>query len=245
MHTLLQSPKSGRPKRNPIDVLRTKVWFYAVKAKSGLPSAYAIELAIDPSIAKGKWDDMKRPRKWDGYQTGLRVPQRITGKPYSVHIAEVLYPGTAVYFESPIWAVLRGDQMNQWWIDDQLKVMSPEIAEILNVSAPPFLQENPDPDRFRKFDEEAAYRLAEIGTFEALTALILLVKKSELISSHELRSMVLNAYHHCQQWLREVPEIAPIAEDLFHAIDLNCKHWIYPSPEWRMEVVIFSRGRLT
>jgi hypothetical protein len=65
--------------------------------------------------------------------------------------------------------------------------MSPEFAEILNVSAPPFLQENPDPDRFRKFDEEAAYRLAEIGTFEALTALILLVKKSELISSHELR----------------------------------------------------------
>jgi hypothetical protein len=71
MHSLLQSPKSGRPKRNPIDVLRTKVWFYAVKAKSGLPSAYAIELAIDPSIPKSKWDDMKRPRKWDGYQTGL------------------------------------------------------------------------------------------------------------------------------------------------------------------------------
>ena len=65
--------------------------------------------------------------------------------------------------------------------------VGPEIAEILNVSAPPFLQENPDPDRFRKFDEEAAYRLAEIGTFEALTALILLVMKSKLISSHELR----------------------------------------------------------
>ena len=123
----------------------------------------------------------------------------------------------------------------------QIHPARPEIAEILNVSAPPFLQENPDPERFRKFDEEAAYRLAEIGTFEALTALILLVKKSELISSHELRSMVLNAYHHCQQWLREVPEIAPIAEELFHAIDLNCKHWIYPSPEWRMEVVIFTR----
>jgi len=34
--------------------------------------------------------------------------------------------------------------------------------------------------------------------------------------------MVLNAYHHCQQWLRVVPEIAPIAGELFHAIDLNC-----------------------
>ena len=143
MHTLLQPPKSGRPKRNPIDVLRTKVWFYAVKAKSGLPSSYAIELALEPSSVKRKGDGMKRPRKWDGYQTGLRVPQRMTGKPYSVDVAEVQYPGTAVYFDSPIWAVLRGDQMDQWWIDDQLKAMSPEISEILNVSAPPFLQENP------------------------------------------------------------------------------------------------------
>lgn len=57
-------------------------------------------------------------------------------------MAEAHYPGTAVYFDSPIWAVLQGDQMDQWWIDDQLKAMSPEIAEILNVSAPPLLQEN-------------------------------------------------------------------------------------------------------
>ena len=123
----------------------------------------------------------------------------------------------------------------------KLGCMSPEFAEILNVSAPPFLQESPDPDRYRKFDEEAAYHLAEIGTLEALTALILLLKKSELISSHELRAMVLNAYHHCHQWLRVVPEIAPMANELIHSIDLNCKHWIYPSLEWRMEVVIFSR----
>jgi hypothetical protein len=83
--------------------------------------------------------------------------------------------------------------------------------------------------------------LAEIGTFEALVALILLVKKSELISSQELRELALNAYHHCQSWVMVLPEIAPIALDLFHEIDLKCKHWIYPSPEWRMEVVIFSR----
>lgn len=42
-------------------------------------------------------------------------------------------------------------------------------------------------------------------------------------------------YHHSEQWLREVPEIAPIAGELFHAIDLNCKHWLilHQSGEWR------------
>ena len=88
MPTFLQPPKPGRTKRNPIDVLRTKVWFYAVKARSGLPSAYAIELAIEPSIVKHKEAGVVRPRKWDGYQTGLRVPQRMVGKPYSVDIAD-------------------------------------------------------------------------------------------------------------------------------------------------------------
>lgn len=63
MPTFLQPPKPGRPKRNPIDVLRTKVWFYAVKARSGLPSAYAIELAIEPSIVKHKEAGVVRPRK--------------------------------------------------------------------------------------------------------------------------------------------------------------------------------------
>lgn len=241
MPTFLQPPKPGRPKRNPIDVLRTKVWFYAVKARSGLPSAYAIELAIEPSIVKHKEAGVVRPRKWDGYQTGLRVPQRMVGKPYSVVIADQNYPGTASYFDSPIWAVLRGDQLNQRWIDDNLKALAPAITDLLMVSAPPMLQAIPQPDRFQKFDEETAYRLAEIGTFEALVALILLVKKSEQISSQELRELALNAYHHCQSWVKVLPEIAPIALDLFHEIDLKCKHWIYPSPEWRMEVVIFSR----
>ena len=92
MPTFLQPPKPGRPKRNPIDVLRTKVWFYAVKARSGLPSAYAIELAIEPSIVKHKEAGVVRPRKWDGYQTGLRVPRRMVGKPYSVDIADQNYP---------------------------------------------------------------------------------------------------------------------------------------------------------
>ena len=158
MPTFLQPPKPGRPKRNPIDVLRTKVWFYAVKARSGLPSAYAIELAIEPSIVKHKEAGVVRPRKWDGYQTGLRVPRRMVGKPYSVDIADQNYPGTASYFDSPIWAVLRGDQLNQRWIDDQLKALAPAITDLLMVSAPPMLQAIPQPDRFQKFDEKTAYR---------------------------------------------------------------------------------------
>jgi hypothetical protein len=152
MPTFLQPPKPGRPKRNPIDVLRTKVWIYAVKARSGLPSAYAIELAIEPSIVKHKEAGVVRPRKWDGYQTGLRVPRRMVGKPYSVDIADQNYPGTASYFDSPIWAVLRGDQLNQRWIDDQLKALAPAITDLLMVSAPPMLQAIPQPDRFQKFD---------------------------------------------------------------------------------------------
>jgi hypothetical protein len=69
-----------------------------------------------------------------------------------VDIADQNYPGTASYFDSPIWAVLRGDQLNQRWIDDQLKALAPAITDLLMVSAPPMLQAIPQPDRFQKFD---------------------------------------------------------------------------------------------
>jgi len=241
MITALQSSKPGRPKRNPIDVLRTKVWFYAVKARSGLASAYALELTLEPEIVRQKVAGVLRPRKWDGYQSGLRVPQKIAGKPDSVGIAEQRYPGTASYFQSPLWAVLRGDKVDQLWINDQLKNMDPEILAILAASEPQVLHHEPNTEHLKPFNLSTAYRLAEVGTFSALAALILLVKKSELIASPDLREMVLRGYHHCQIRLKDLPELAPVALELFHTIDLKCKFWVFPTPEWRMDIVIFSR----
>jgi len=87
--------KRGRPPRHPIDVLRTKIWFASLKKISKLPSGYAIEMAICPVRQAGKSDGNPRPRKFAAYAKGQRIPQRKGGKPGSVDLAEVRFPGSA------------------------------------------------------------------------------------------------------------------------------------------------------
>ena len=70
--------------------------------------------------------------------------------------------------------------------------------------------------------------------------MVMLVEKSEAIASPELRELALKTYVYMQERLEKRSEIAPFASELFRAIDLTCKHWVFLSPESRMEIVIFS-----
>jgi hypothetical protein len=218
-----------------VDELRTRLWFHVVKLRSGLPSAYAIELALEPNLVQRRVGGVVRPRKWDGYESGLRVPRRIKGKPYAVEVAEARFAGAAAYFESPIWAVLRGETVTLPWIDAQLMAMSPAVLDILLQR-----RQRLGDWHFGEFDEHSAQRLAVLGSFEALAAAVLLTAKSECIAAPPLRELALSSYFQVQQAIRELPETAPFAAELFWAIDGVCKHWAFPTPQSRLEIVIFS-----
>lgn len=228
---------AGRPPRHPVDVLRTRLWFHVVKLRSGLPSAYAIELALEPDLVQLRVGGVVRPRKWDGYASGTRVPRKIKGKRYAVEVAEARFPGAAAYFDSPVWPVLRGEAVAQAWIDSQLRAMSPAVLDIL-------LQQHPITGdwQFGEFDEDRARRLAELSSFEALTAAVLLTAKSERIASPQLRELALSSYRQVQPAITRFIDTAPFADDLFWAIDGVCKHWVFPTPQSRLEVVVFTRS---
>jgi hypothetical protein len=223
--------------RHPVDVLRTRLWFHVVKLCSGLPSAYAVELALEPELVQLRIGGVVRPRKWDSYASGARVPRRIKGKRYAVELAEARFPGAAQYFDSPIWPVLRGEAVTQAWVDRQLRAMSPAILDIL-------LQQHPiiGDWQFGEFDEDRARRLAELGSFEALTAAVLLTTKSERIASARLRELALLTYRHLQPAITRLADTAPFADELFWAIDTVCKHWVFPTPQSRLEVVVFTKS---
>lgn len=236
MPTPIKPRTAGRPHRDPVDVLRTRLWFHVVKLRSGLPSAYAIELALEPELVRRRVGGVVRPRKWDSYESGARVPRRMVGKLYAVDVAETRFPGAAAYFDSPIWAVLRGEVVTQAWIDGQLRAMSTEVQDVL-------LQISPLSGdlQFGQFDDACALRLAEIGSFEALVASVLLTVKSERIASAPLRELALSCYLQMQPAIEQLPEIAPFARELFWNIDCKCKHWLFLTPQSRMDIVIFSQ----
>jgi hypothetical protein len=69
---------------------------------------------------------------------------------------------------------------------------------------------------------------------------VLLSAKSERIAAPPLRELSLSSYFQLQPAIRALPETAPFAAELFWAIDGVCKHWVFPTPQSRLEIVIFS-----
>lgn len=231
-------PKAGRPPRHPVDILRTRLWFHVVKLVSGLSSAYAVELELEPeSVKRTQEGGVSRPRKWDFYENGNRVPKRIKGKQYAVDVAEARFPGTAAYFESPIWRVLRREVLSKEEIDSELRRLSPPIAEILLEDR---LVDEEKVKRFLDFNQQSVDRLVSVGTFEALAAVVLLIAKSERIASLELRTFAQNAYLSLIPVLEQRLETAPFMRELCRMIDLTCKHWAFVNTQSRMDIVIFS-----
>lgn len=235
MPTPITPRTAGRPPRHPVDVLRTRLWFHVVKLRSGLPSAYAIELALEPDLVQRRVGGVVRPRKWDGYEAGSRVPRRIKGKVYAVEVAEARFPGARAYFDSPLWAVLRREALSQEWIDARLMAMGPAVRRILLRP-----RARHGELQFGEFDEARAEGLAALGSFEGLATAVLLAAKAERIASPRLRELALSSYLQMQPALVKLPETAPFAAELFWAIDGVCRHWVFASTQSRLEIVIFS-----
>lgn len=235
---MTEKSKRGRPKRNGIDVLRTRVWFHAVKAMSGLPSACAIESKLEPELLHDDEDGLVRSTKWISYQMGTRVPHRITGKRYAIDVAEVNFPGSAVYFNSPLWDVLHGVKVDVDWINQKLTTLGAAVTNVLIESQGGAANSVTYQKMQRRFDEKLLKELIEIRSFQALTALVLFAKKSELISSQEMRSLLISAYIRSQAWAKKLPEIAPVELDFFFLVDRQFNYWMHTSPDRKLDVHI-------
>ena len=228
----------GRQPQHPVDLLRTRFWFHIVKARSGLPTAYAVELLFDPEFVTRSADGVNRPSKWKGYENGDHVPQRIAGKKYAVDVAEVHLPGTSWYFDSPLWRVLKGEKLTAIETERYLRSFKDPIAAVLLTQAP---RTGESDWRLGDFDEASALELAQIASFDALTAVVLLIARSEAIASPHLRDLAFQSYIAMQQLLQDCPDLGPFLKEIIWEIDANCKQWIFPTTQSRLEIVIFSQ----
>ena len=232
-------PKRGPGRRptHPVDRVRTRLWICWLKQVSGLRSAYAIEMALDGDRVKRRSADVNRPRKWDSYEKGTTVPSTVPGPRNAIAQAEARFPGAARYFFSPLWSYLKNELVGAAQFQQAIQTLEPNVVSLLFEDAPrsPGMPVRPKP-----FDDERARRLCALGSFDAMVAAVLLAGLAESIASQELRERALDTYLDLQVLLRQTPILVALAPELFRLIDLHCKHWAYPSPSERMEIVIFS-----
>lgn len=236
---LLNPRGRGRPPTDPIDRLRTRLWFHAVKLQSGLSSAYAIEMALDGERVRKRESDVSRPRKWDCYEKGTKVPRDKPGERNCIEQAEAHYPGTAAWFRSPLWRLLKRETLDRRAIEVEMRALSPQVRALLFEAE---LRGEEKEPRFKTFEEAEDSALLAMCNFEALVTMSLLVAQAEEIASRELHERGLQLYLNLQAGLMETRELAPFYPELFTFIDLRFKHWVYVAPNLRMDVVIFWQG---
>ncbi|CAO3409389.1 hypothetical protein [Azospirillum largimobile] len=230
--------KRGRPSTHPVDRLRTRLWINVLKAVSGLSTAYALEMALDGHLVRKRDADVARPRKWDAYEKGTKVPFDRPGPRNAVDQAEARFPGAARWFRSPIWWYLKQEPFDARRLEEALRTLEPAVVSILFEAE---AREGEGVPRQRPIDDRIAFELAMIASFDALVAAVLLAGMSEVIASPELRERALRVYMSLQSTIIKMPVMEGIYPELLSLIDVRCKHWVYLSPNLRMEAVMFWR----
>ncbi len=206
--------------RDPVDALFTQLWFRAVQQTSNLSSAYAIGREVEADRFVARDGQVCKPRKWNYYACGRRVPYRGTNCANAVDLVERRYPGTARYFDSPLKQLLKGNDVTSEWVDAQLRSLRADVVEVLFDSA------GADGDRTLTLKPPTyarIRRLVDCGCWDALVAAVLLVRLGELESAHERRLHGWMAY----RAMRIRFEPCKLATELFTLIDERFSEWTY------------------
>lgn len=88
--------KRGRPKRSPIEEVRTAAWFDAVMAKAVTQTTAELERKFGSIPAGGASD--KRPSRWAKYRSGTTSPPTEL-----VHRVDRSYLGGKAVYNHPLW----------------------------------------------------------------------------------------------------------------------------------------------
>lgn len=196
-------------------------------------------MALDGDLVRKRSSDVSRPRKWDAYAKGTKVPVDKPGPRNAIDQAESKFPGAAKWFRSPLWWYLRKDPYDARRIEAALRTLDPKVVSILFEDEP---REPLSETRQRELDDEVVGNLINLANFDALVAAVLLAGLSEAIASPELRDRSLQVYTELQPVIIKMPAMQGIYPELLSLIDARCKHWVYISPNLRVEVMVNWRA---
>lgn len=224
----------GRPTRDPLDSLRTRLWFSVVLQSSGARSAHSLEQLIEPKPGRETGDGIRRTNKWAHYRDGIRIPTATGGRPSAVDLAECAFSGTARYFRSPIWLILAGWTPNQQESNDLLLKCDARVLSIMSNSRETrtFAGEG-----LLGFCDEDARLIARLGDFSAYEALVIVLARSDAIASAQLRHSAFDGLRILEDALAVNPILGPFCEELYHEITGRFRCWLFDTSMFREDLL--------
>jgi hypothetical protein len=175
--TLKSCSHLGRPKRNPIEAIKTKVYMSEVCFRAGLAfKGCQLEAHFEPDkIVEGKSGLQQRSCKWDRYINGTKSPS-----PKQIEKIESRYPSkTLAYLRSmPLWDALKaGEQNEAQWVNLYKSLRLSLQRHIFVTSA----AIGTEPFQRKKLRKSAIDAILREGDLDALACLIALMRDGKIL----------------------------------------------------------------
>lgn len=186
-------PGRGRPRRDPLEALRSRIWYWHVKVVSGLTD-YQLNARFAREDSQGHYGAI--PAKvFERIRRDGVVPKDVPGDGLVDRVdADVTCRGTALIFRSNFWDLLKEPSQSvhrlKLSIDRQSQLL--RVGRITNLQA--WGQKKKEGSR-RPIDSSEDYRhgvvmLTGIGTLESATLLGLLYKEAIIFGEPALATQL-------------------------------------------------------
>lgn len=170
--------KKGYIEDPAIRKMRAQAWFKAVSLSSGMTAA---ELEREFSERKTEGAKTMRSCIWDKYRRGDALPRsgrKTSGELNLVERVETKFPGTAKWLTSPLWRLLDKAPMEM----SEIRQIYEEMPSMLR---PLFLAPSSEATEIfwrRQIGYKETYKtLAQLGSLEALTATLAMIREATII----------------------------------------------------------------
>jgi hypothetical protein len=212
----------ARPRTDPVDKVRTRVWFEQVLIEARAWSAYELEKMLSPEQVYRGPEGTVRPCRWDKYRRGDNTPSAATRE-----FVAARFRGPQSRWDSPIWRIFKGETVTRSDVVKGLGNLAPDTAGFLTErSSNGSLDLRPFATQFFEFiDQTISY-----DTFETM---VLVARLADIIRDEDLWETVTNIYRLRRKDLLEDRIIARLHPELYGLADAFCR------PRWRT-----SRGEV-
>lgn len=213
-----------------IDSLRVRIWFNAVKTRSGLSNKALSRLfpstqrkASESSPSSGTQYSQADSGYWHKIRRGEIMPLRRAHGQQLVENVEEAFPGTRRWIVSPLWDLLSTKPATTHDIYGILRSLHPRISEVLLVKSQvnsKFARRPPCRDQYQKLARIARplFPVDEDDVFGRLmggvVAVVALIREAEIIQQQPLHYQGRIAWNDMVSRLYHFPEIRPMLEDL-------------------------------
>ncbi|MGE8100531.1 hypothetical protein ACQKP6_21735 [Pseudomonas fluorescens] len=209
-------PENSNPRSNTVEMLAVSYWFEGLRQRTGLKTAYALELYFEKESFKRNSNGTIRHyrSKWSRYEQNLISPNTKT-----LSRVELLAPGSSRDMNHPLWMLIKLIIKKQEIdFDGYLRTLSTDVQLVLFSNGSDMFWDSSQRESITQLLLEKLERRASLDT---LAALIAIVVEADHLGRKSLAIKAANSLHKVLLMLAMELQARGVAVGLIDWLALN------------------------